>query len=173
MWFDSWSDLRQVLAIGAAAYVTVVLALRLSGKRTLAKPNAFDLVVTVAVGSTLATTLLNGDVSWTEGALAVALLASLQLLVAWMTTRLPRGRAVVTARAALLLRDGQPVPGALRNQRVTLDKVRQAVRSAGLGALSTVAAVVGERDGSMSVVSTDQVGGWPALQGVDGAEVDS
>lgn len=171
MWFDSWADLGRVLAVGAAAYVTVVLVLRLSGKRTLAKLNAYDLVVTVALGSTLATILLNRDVSWAEGALALALLAALQFLVAWTTTRLPRGRTVVTARPTLLLRDGHPLLDPLRAQRVTLDEVRQAVRSAGFGDLSTVAAVVLESDGSMSVVSTQQVGDWSALQGVAGVEM--
>jgi uncharacterized membrane protein YcaP (DUF421 family) len=39
-----------------------VLLLRVSGKRTLSKLNAFDLVVTVALGSTLATVLLSKGV---------------------------------------------------------------------------------------------------------------
>ena len=55
MWFDSWSDVVRVVSIGAAAYATLVAMLRISGKRTLAKLNAFDLIVTVALGSTLAT----------------------------------------------------------------------------------------------------------------------
>jgi hypothetical protein len=103
MWFDSWSDLVRVVLIGAGAYVTVVAVLRVSGKRTLAKLNAFDLVVTVALGSTLATILLNTDVSWAEGAVALALLAGLQFLVAWSSRALPAGRAIVTARPTLLL----------------------------------------------------------------------
>lgn len=89
MWFDSWSDLGRVLAVGTSAYLTVVLVLRSSGKRTLAKLNAFDLVVTVALGSTLATILLNSDVSWAEGALALVVLALLQFLVAWLIVRKP------------------------------------------------------------------------------------
>lgn len=61
MWFDSWSDLARVLAVGASAYVTLVVVLRAAGKRTLAKLNAFDLIVTIALGSTLATILLSAD----------------------------------------------------------------------------------------------------------------
>ncbi|MGY1641944.1 hypothetical protein ACI782_12535 [Geodermatophilus sp. SYSU D00703] len=52
----------------ACAHLAVVVVLRLSGKRTPATLNAFDLVVTVALGSTLAAILLSGDVSWREGA---------------------------------------------------------------------------------------------------------
>ncbi|MDN6351638.1 MAG: hypothetical protein L0J69_08220 [Yaniella sp.] len=51
MWFESWSEIFRVVAVGAAAYVTLVIVLRVSGKRSLAKLNAFDLVVTVALGS--------------------------------------------------------------------------------------------------------------------------
>jgi hypothetical protein len=67
VWFDSVGDLTRVAAVGTAAYVTLVVALRLSGKRTLAKLNAFDLVVTVALGSALATVVLDPGVSWAEG----------------------------------------------------------------------------------------------------------
>jgi uncharacterized membrane protein YcaP (DUF421 family) len=52
-----------VILVGAPAYAALALALRLSGKRTPAKMNAFDLVVIVALGSVLATILLTNDVT--------------------------------------------------------------------------------------------------------------
>ena len=70
MIFDTWFGLLRVLVVGTAAYAALVLLLRASGKRTLAKLNAFDLVVTVALGSTLATVLLSKDVALAEGLLA-------------------------------------------------------------------------------------------------------
>jgi uncharacterized membrane protein YcaP (DUF421 family) len=166
MWFDSWSDIIRVLAVGTAAYATVVVVLRLTGKRTLSKLNAFDLVVSVALGSTLATILLSSDVSWAEGATALALLASLQFAVAWTTTQLPGGRSVVTARPTLLLEDGRLLAGGMQQQRVTEDEIRQAVRSTGSGDLADVAAVVLESDGSLSVISASQAGNRSALEGV-------
>jgi uncharacterized membrane protein YcaP (DUF421 family) len=167
MWFDGWSDLWHVLIVGTAAYVTLVVVLRLSGKRTLAKLNAFDLVVTVALGSTLATILLDPSIAWMEGAFAFGLLAALQFLVAALSRRVRRGREVVTARPTLLLRDGRPLEDALRKQRVTLDEVRQAVRSSGRGGLGDVAAVVLETDGTMSVIPESSCGDRRALEGVD------
>ncbi|MGY1707396.1 DUF421 domain-containing protein [Geodermatophilus sp. SYSU D00697] len=170
MWFDSWSDLVRVAAVGASAYVTVVLLLRLTGKRTLAKLNAFDLVVTVALGSTLATILLSSDVSWAEGAVALLVLALLQSVVAWATVRRPGLRRVVTARPTLLLRDGRPVPTALRDERVTMDEIRQAVRASGSGDLSSIAAVVLESDGSLSVIPDSEAGNRSSLRGVRGVD---
>ncbi|WP_245185951.1 DUF421 domain-containing protein [Falsiroseomonas frigidaquae] len=49
MFFDSWFGLLRVLVVGTLAYAALVVLLRASGKRTLAKLNAFDLVVTVAL----------------------------------------------------------------------------------------------------------------------------
>ncbi|WP_295658408.1 DUF421 domain-containing protein, partial [uncultured Nocardioides sp.] len=158
MWFDRWSDVLRVLLVGPAAYAVLMVVLRTSGKRTLAKLNAFDLVVTVSLGSTLATIFLSGTVSWSEGAVALAVLALLQWLVAACTARWPRSRAVVTAGPTLLLRDGTMLHDALRSQRLTESEVRQAVRGTGAGDVSAVAAVVLETDGTLSVVPRSKVG---------------
>ncbi len=166
MWFDTWSDVWRTVVVGAAAYVALVAVLRTSGKRTLAKLNAFDLVVTVAFGSTLATILLNSDVSWAEGFAAFALLAGMQYVVAWTTSRSSVSRAVVTARPTLLLSDGRPLPAALDQQRVSRAELLQAVRGSGVGSLSAVAAVVLETDGSMSVVTSASRGDGSALADV-------
>ncbi|MQA35608.1 DUF421 domain-containing protein [Modestobacter roseus] len=169
MWFDSWSDLGRILAVGASAYVTLVVVLRLSGKRTLAKLNAFDLVITVALGSTLATIVLSSDVAWADGAVALGLLAGLQFVVAWLTSRRPRLRDAVTAHPTLLLHRGELLADALRQQRMSEAEVRQAVRASGQGDLSTVAAVVLETDGTVSVVPDSALGSGSALADVPGA----
>jgi uncharacterized membrane protein YcaP (DUF421 family) len=65
--FQSWSRLERVAIVGGAANLPLLLMLRVSGKRSLAKLNVFDLVVTVALGSTLATTLLSKTVALAEG----------------------------------------------------------------------------------------------------------
>lgn len=70
MFFDTWSGLGRVVVISACAYAALIVVLRISGKRTLGKMNAFDLAVTVAIGSTLATVLLSKDVALAEGILA-------------------------------------------------------------------------------------------------------
>jgi uncharacterized membrane protein YcaP (DUF421 family) len=67
VFFDDWSGLLRVLIVGVCAYLSLLVMLRGSGKRTLDKLNAFDFIVTVALGSTLATVLLSSDVALVEG----------------------------------------------------------------------------------------------------------
>lgn len=168
MFLQSWSDLGRVLLITVLTYPALILVLRLSGKRTLAKMNAFDLVVTVALGSTLATILLSRDVSYAEGLLALVLLVGLQLVATWLSVRSGALRRLLKSEPTLLVRDGRLLPAAMRQQRVTEGEVRQAVRSQGFGGLTEVTAVVLETDGTFSVISSSQAGDGSALHGVDG-----
>ncbi|HWL80919.1 MAG TPA: hypothetical protein VNR89_08200 [Roseomonas sp.] len=87
------------------AYAVLVLMLRISGKRTLAKLNAFDLIVTVALGSTPATVLLNKSAALTGGVLAFVLLAGLQYVVAWLSARSDRFDDLVKSEPTLLLHE--------------------------------------------------------------------
>ncbi|GMA41969.1 DUF421 domain-containing protein [Mobilicoccus caccae] len=151
MFFDDWAGLLRVLVVGTCAYVALIALLRVSGKRTLAKLNAFDFVVTVALGSTLATVLLSADVALAEGVLAMLLLVALQYVVAWLSTRSRAVERLVKSEPTLLYRNGF-LAGPMRRARVTEDEIRQAARSSGKTDLDEVSAVVLETDGTLSVL---------------------
>jgi uncharacterized membrane protein YcaP (DUF421 family) len=156
MFFSSWSALSRTVVVGAVAYVGLVLFLRVSGKRTLSKMNAFDLVVTVALGSTLATITLSAEVALAQGLIALALLIALQFVITWSSVRWRWLRRVVTGEPSLLVHRGEYLHDALRRARVTEEEVRAALRASGHAAVSDVAAVVLETDGSFSVVATSE-----------------
>jgi uncharacterized membrane protein YcaP (DUF421 family) len=150
--FDTWASLGRTALDGVAAYVALVAFLRISGKRTLAKLNAFDLVVTVALGSTLGAVLTAERLPLANGILALALLVLLQYGVAWTTTRAAWARRLVKSEPALLLYRGDLIPEALRQARIGRDEVLAAVRGAGHLRLADVGAVVLESDGTLSVL---------------------
>jgi uncharacterized membrane protein YcaP (DUF421 family) len=152
MFFDSWSGLLRVLIVGTVAYVALVLLLRVSGKRTLAKLNAFDLVVTVALGSTLASILLTQSVALAEGLLGFALLVGLQYAVAWLSVRSKRFSDLVKSEPTLLVHRGEFLERAMSDQRVTRQEILSALRGSGAAAPDEVAAVVLETDGTLSVI---------------------
>ena len=154
MWFEGWDTVLRTLAVGTASYVALVILLRLSGKRTLSKWNAFDLVVTVALGSSFATALLSKQTTFVQAATGFALLVGLQLAVTWSSVRLGWMDRLVKARPVYLLRNGRPHPEALRRERVTMSELRAAVRGQGIARLEDVAAVVLETDGSFSVLES-------------------
>lgn len=168
MFFDSWYALLRVAVTAVCAYAALIAVVRLSGKRTLAKMNAFDLVVTVALGSTLATILLDRSVSLAEGVLALALLVILQFVNAKAAVRFRSFRRVIKAEPTLLLSEGRMLTEAMARQRVMESEVLQAIRSQGIGAVEDATAVVLETDGSFSVLSRSRTGSGSSLQDVGG-----
>lgn len=153
MFFDNLFGLLRVLVISVLAYATLVTFLRLAGKRALAKLNAFDLVVTVALGSTLATVLLTKNVAFFEGLLAFAMLAALQWLVSRLSIASATFRRIVRSQPRLLVQDGEYRREAMAAERITQGEVDASIRSAGIGQLAMVGAVVLETDGSLSVMA--------------------
>lgn len=168
VFFTGWDGLLRTLVVGILAYVVLVVFLRVSGRRTLSKMNAFDLIVTVALGSTLATVLLNKNVALAEGALAFALLIGMQYVVTWASVRARWVRQLVTGEPVMLMYQGRFLSSALRRARVTQDEIRAAVRAAGLADLQGAEAVVLETDGSFSVVRQNEAVRTSSLEGVGG-----
>jgi uncharacterized membrane protein YcaP (DUF421 family) len=154
VFFDDWEGVWRTLVVGVCAYVALIALLRISGKRTLSQLNAFDFVVTVALGSTLATILLSADVALAEGVTALALLIALQYAVTWTSARSSRIREGVRSSPTMIAYQGELLVDALRRQRVTEHEVNQVLRQHGVASLDEVGAVVLETDGSFAVLST-------------------
>lgn len=155
-WYDaligSGSAVLRTIVIGIGAYIALVTVLRASGKRTLSKWSAFDLVVTVALGSALASALVSKDVSLAQGVAAFAVLASLQFIISWASVRSSWLRRLSRSQPQLLLLNGEMQADAMRRERVTENDLRACLRGQGIADVSSVGAVVLETDGTMSVI---------------------
>lgn len=145
----------RIVTVGFLAYVGLVIFLRVSGKRTLTKLNAFDLVVTVALGSTLATILLDSNISLLEGLTAFALLIFLQYLFTLLAVHSNWFNNIIKSEPRLLFLDGQFLRNAMKKERIKEIEILQAIRNTGFGSTEKVKAVVLETDGSMSVISSE------------------
>ncbi len=152
--------------MGVLAYIGLVFLLRISGKRTLSKMNAFDLVVTVALGSTLATVLLSKSVALAEGMLAFAVLIFLQFVVTWLSVRSSTVQRLLKNEPKLLFYEGRFLRDAMRAERVTQAEIEAAIRQQGMVNLDEVGAAVLETDGSVTVMPQADLGTANALRGV-------
>lgn len=168
MFWDSVHDLVRIAVMAPLAYAALVIFLRISGKRMLSKMNAFDLVVTIAFGSTLATILLSKDVSLAEGLIALGLLLALQYGVAWSAARSRRISRILKSEPKLLFCNGAFIREALRAENVSEEAIHAGIRQQGYATFEQVYAVVLEADGSLSVLSPPSSPGTDTLETVRG-----
>lgn len=152
IFFENWDSIFRTLIIGVFAYPALILMLRISGKRTLSQMREFDFIVTVALGSTLATVLLSKDVTLSSGIAALALLIFLQYILAATSVRSKRFSNLISSEPTLVFFKGEFLHDALKKERVTEAEVRSVLRSQQVAALAEVDAVVMESNGQFSVV---------------------
>lgn len=142
MFFDSWIGLGRVVVTGVLGYAAMVVLLRMSGKRTLTKLNAFDLVVTVAFGSTLSALLLDKNIALAEGVVAIATLVFLQFAIAWASVRARWVSQLVKSEPTLLAYKGEFIDKTMRAQRVTEAEALAALRAHQLSGVEDALALV-------------------------------
>ena len=164
--FDGWMPVLRTLILGVLAYIALVVLLRASGKRTLSKMNAFDFVVTVAIGSTLATILLSRNVTLVQGVTAFAVLIFLQYAITWVSVRFEPFNRLIKAEPRMLYYRGEYLADAMKRERVNRDEVLAKVRNAGYASLDEVDAIVMETDGELTVVQKKTSGTATTLENV-------
>ena len=164
----TWERLLIVLVAGTATYAAVIALTRVTGPRALAKMSSFDFAATVAIGSTLSSTLL-GSVPLVAGALGLALLFALQFAVA---TARRRGvfSGWVDNSPVLLMANGHVLEENLRHVRMNRSELWSQLRQAGVHRRSDVLAVVLETSGSVSVLRVGEPLDTEFLEDVRGAE---
>ena len=152
IFFDSWDSLTRTFVITILSYVTMVFLLRISGKRTLSKMNAFDFIVTVALGSTLATVSLNKNVALADGAMAFSLLIFLQYIFTWLSVRIKSFKKLITSEPTLLLYRGKILSDVLKKERITIQEIYLTARKKGITKLDDINIVILETTGDLTII---------------------
>ena len=168
IFFNGLPGLWRTVIAAVFAYTCVIVILRIAGKHALSKMHVFDWVVTVALGSTLATILLSEDVALAEGLVAIAMLVGLQWIVAKASVAYEPWRNFLRSDPQILLYHGELDSETMTSERVTEVEVDTAIRMRGFGDRSAIAFVVLESDGSLTVISEDLAGDESALLSIPG-----
>jgi len=137
-------------------YLAVVIAVRVFGKRSTSQMNNFDWIVTVAIGSLMASGVLLSDVTVFESTAAIYTLLSLQWVLTSILTRSDTATKILKSEPTLLLHRGVILTDAIRAERLTKAEIHAAVRQAGYSRIEDVQWVILETNSTLSVIGTDQ-----------------
>lgn len=152
--FGGWSGIIRVVVLGSLAYVALVLILPVTGKRTLLKMSAFDAIMTIALGSTLATVLLSSGVALSEGVTALLLLCLLQYVVIYPFVRSSGFQDIIKAKPTLIFYRSRYLEDEIRKEWVTKEEDLAALRSQGRTDAGSVDAVVLETNGTLILMGS-------------------
>ncbi len=156
MWFSGWENLGVITIKGVVCFVGLILLLRLGGKRTLTKMNAFDFIITFTIGSTLASIITSKSLAIAEGITALGIIICMQYIIAWLEVRVNWFQKLIKAEPSVLFYKGGFNTEIMKKERITKIEVLAAMRYNGLGDPSEADLVLMETDGQLSVIPRSQ-----------------
>ena len=156
-----WSDLGQFAGTvlrTAFVYAVTLFAVRIAGRRTLAQLSAFDVVVTVALGSLAAGTALPSDPALLDFVAVLVTFLTMQVLIGAVRQRFPAARTLVDFPPVVIARDGEAeLRRSIWTAQVSRDELESRLRQAGVGELADARVVVLEPTGKVSVTTKSEI----------------
>lgn len=133
-------------------YVFIVFVMRVIGRRELSSMTPFDLVLLIILGDAIQQGLTQDDYSVTGAIVAVATIATLQVLTSYLSYRSKKARTVLEGDPIVLVDHGQIVQGNLKRERMTEDEVAEEMRQQQIPSLDEVEWAIIEANGSISFI---------------------
>ena len=177
-WVHDWllapaTSLGGVVVTAIAVYALVLLYTRIAGLRSFAKMSSFDFAMTVAIGSMVASSILNRNPPLLQTAVALAVVYALQYGLGAARQKWHRVQRLVDNEPVLLMDGQQMLRENMRKARVTEDDLWSKLREANVLDVRQVRAVVMETTGDVTVLHGEADGTElqpRLLTGVRGAE---
>ena len=158
IFYNNFETVYSTAIKGILIYIFLIIALRITGKRSLSKLNIFDFIITIAIGSVFASVLTTKDVKLAQGTTAIIVLLGGQYIISKWAYKSDKFEQKIKSDPALLYYDDHFLYKTMKHERVTEREILQAVRSNDISSLDKVEAVILETQGSISVISKSDKG---------------
>ena len=152
IFFDNIDKLGRIVLTTVMVYVLIVTVTKVSGKRSTSQLNNFDWIVTVMIGSLGASTILLKDIPFVEGVSSILVLYLLQFVVTKYAAISPQFSNFILSEPRIVFYQGQFLPDAMRDERLTRQEIECAMRTEGINSFDDVEAIVFESDAKLTVI---------------------
>lgn len=132
--------------------ITVIVSLRLMGKRQIGQLQPTELVVTILLSEIAVVPMQDNDIPMLNSLVAVCVLVGIEILLAAVSVKSDRFRSVMQGNAVLLIRDGVLDQKNMKKLRYNLDDVLEALRQKDVFDIADVQYAFAETNGSLSVL---------------------
>jgi uncharacterized membrane protein YcaP (DUF421 family) len=152
----------EIVIRAAVMFVFLWAVTRAVGRTTLGELSTFELLIYVTMGDLIQQSVTQQDQSVTSGVLAISVFALLTVALSWLQWKVPRTRSVIRGKPVVVVRDGELLPVASRQQRFTESDLLATARQQGIRDLADIELAILEADGKVSFfTSTDGSEGAP------------
>jgi uncharacterized membrane protein YcaP (DUF421 family) len=132
-------------------YLSLIIFLRLFGKRELAQLNPFDLVVLLSLSNTVQNAMIGDDNSVSGGIIGSLSLLTINWLLTWVLFRAPKVNHALEGSPATLIQGGVVDEAALKKESLTSEELISVLNKNGFNDPGEVQTCVLEPNGTFYV----------------------
>ena len=133
-------------------YFTLILTMRLMGKRQIGELEVSDLVTTLLISEIGSLPVTNQDIPVSYALIPILTLMFLEVVSSVIPIRFPKLKNLVSTRPKVLINHGVLDQKALRNMRLSIDELMCEIRQQGIPDLSQVAFAILEKNGKLTIL---------------------
>ena len=134
-------------------YVFLLIVFRLSGKRTLAEADTFDLLTLLIISETTQQAMVDHDHSITNAMILIVTLVGMTIGLSLLKQRLPWFGKVIDDVPLIIVKEGKPLKDRMNRSRVDEQDVLEAARELrGLARMDQIKYAILERTGDISII---------------------
>ena len=152
----TWIDLADKTLRTLAVYLTILLLLRVAGKRSVAQLSTFDFVVILLLSNVVQNAIIGPDNTLIGGLIGAVVLIAVNFVFVFFAFLNPRFERDFRGRETTLVDDGQLEQPALRRELITHRELDSALRRQGYDGVNGVETATLEPEGTLSVKAKPQ-----------------
>jgi uncharacterized membrane protein YcaP (DUF421 family) len=150
--FDLSTPVHELILRPVIIYAFLFAGFRWMGKKHVGELAPFDLIVLLIISETVQNAMIGGDKSLIGGLICSGTLLVLIQLVNWLAWYSKKASRFLEGTPKVLVWHGRRLTEVMRNERISVSELMEALRHNGITNIREVHAAVLENDGKISVI---------------------
>lgn len=160
--FSSLDQLAGTVVATVLLYIATLVVMRIAGRRTLTRISAFDVLVTILIGTVIGSSMLPERPAILDGVGVLLTLAAMQVAVAALRQRSRHFSRLIDYQPITVVRNGHPdLRRDLSSAQLTVPDLMSLLRREGVLSVDGASLAILEPQGGISVLARE-----PAVDGV-------
>jgi len=141
---------------GLIVYITVIVSVRLMGKRQIGELQPSELVTTFLLSEVASMPLQDKDISLLTCIVLIFMIVALEIIFSVLAVKSDFFRKVMQGSSALIIKDGKLLQGKMKKLRYSIDDLLEGLRLKDVFDISEIKYAYVETNGSLSIELKDE-----------------
>lgn len=133
-------------------YISLILVMRLMGKRQLGELEISDLVTTFLISEIASLPITDTEIPLSHAIIPIIVLLSLEVSISTLLSKIPKAKFFFSARPATIIKNGDICKKALADSRLSFDELFSQLRQQGYDDIKQIKYAILEQNGNITVI---------------------